>query len=194
VASGAQPGRCGAAGLAACLAAALAGGARAAAEGDRRASLPLRGCELALEARAAEPVLLFRPACAPTLEETRASLRALLAQLYPAGRIDPEITGLSLGRIDALPWLSQRVTEGALRSPGWDARSGAPRDGSPERFVGELLREGRLAAELAEVLAGFGAAAEIGAVEKVRVAPAGAADRLAPADAVVWLRLRPASP
>ena len=132
-------------------------------------------------------MLLLRPRCAPSLDETRDALRALLAQLYPGGRLSGA-TGLSLGRIDALPWLSERVAAAALRSPGWDARSGRPLSGSPERFVAELLREQRLAAELITVPAGFGAEAEIASVEKVRVRTQG--DLAVPFDAVVWLRLR----
>lgn len=172
----------------AALAALFAGlaGAPAFAGADRRASVALHGCEIALDARGSEPVLLLRAACAPSLAETREALRALLAQLYPDGRLSG-VTGLCLGRIEALPWLSERLAAAALRAPEWDARSGRPRAGSPERFVAELLREERLAAELTLVVAGFGAEAEIGSVEKVLVRPQG--DARVPFDAVVWLRI-----
>jgi len=186
--------------LGACLEGALCGllvgaccgllAAAPAAGEERRAAFAVRGCEIALEARGSEPVLQLRPGrCAPSLAETREALRVLLDRLYPAGRLGA-VAGLSLGRIESLPWLSERLAAAALRAPGWDARSGRPRAGSPERFVAELLREQRLAAELATVLAAFGAEAEIGSVEKVLVREQ--RDGRVPYDAIVWLRLEAA--
>jgi len=152
---------------------------------ERRAALAVRGCEIALEARGSEPVLQLRPGrCAPSLAETREALRALLGEVYPDGRLHG-VTALSLGRIEALPWLSERLAVAALADPRWEARRGRPREGSPERFVAKLLQERRLVAELAEVLAAFGAEAEIGSVEKVRVRDQDGA----PWDAIVWLRV-----
>jgi hypothetical protein len=175
--------------LCACLVGALCGFLAAApADGEERhTALAVRGCEIALEARGSEPVLQLRPGrCAPGLDETRDALRALLRELYPDGRLGA-VTDLCLGRIEALPWLSERLAAASLRAPGWDARRGRPRAGSPERFVAELLREQRLAAELIEVLAAFGAEAEIGSVEKVLVREE--PDGRVPYDAIVWLRL-----
>jgi hypothetical protein len=169
--------------LCACLAATVSAGAGE----ERRASVALRGCEISLDAPGSEPVLMLRAACAPTLEETRDALHALLARLHPGRRLG-DVTGLCLGRAEALPWLSERLTAAALRSPEWDARRGRPRSGSPERFVAELLRTEALAAELVEVVEGFGAEAEIGSVEKVLVRAQG--DAQLPYDAIVWLRLR----
>jgi hypothetical protein len=175
----------------AALCAWLAGAAAGAGE-ERRASLALRGCEVALEARGNEPVLMLRPGrCTPDLAETREALRALLSQLYPDGRVDG-VSALCLGRIAELPWLSERLAAAALASPAWDASRGRPLSGSPERFVAELLREQRLAMELGEVIAGFGARAEVGSVEKVLTRTQG--DARVPYDAIVWLRFRDAPP
>jgi hypothetical protein len=173
--------------LCACLASAATGAGE-----ERRARLELRGCEIALDARGNEPVLMLRPGrCAPDLAETREALRALLAQLFPDGRL-AGVSAICLGRIEELPWLSERLAAAALASASWDAGRGRPRSGSPEAFVAELLRERRLAAELVEVVAGFGARAEIGSVEKVLVRSSG--DARVPFDAILWLRLQPAPP
>ena len=157
-----------------------------AAAGDRSAHFAGPGCDGALEARGSEPGLMLRAACALDLATTVRALEALLAELYPARRIEG-VASLSLGRIERLPWLAQRVAEAARRSPRWDARTGRAREGAAEHAVADWIRQGNLAGELAAVLASFGAKLDGVSVEKVLVTSA-PGDRV-PFDAQVWLRL-----
>jgi hypothetical protein len=172
------------------LAASLAALALAAAAqgAERIARVSAGGCTVALEEREHEPVLVLRPGCALDLEATVGALRTLLGELYPDRRI-AGIPALGLGRIESLPWLAERLADAARHAPAWDVRTGRPRASSREQFVSDLLRSGHLAREVEEVLASFGARAEIASVEKVLVRDE-AGERV-PFDAVVWLRLAP---
>jgi hypothetical protein len=161
-------------------------GHSAAAPGERIAHWAAPGCDVALEARGNEPVLMLRPGCALDLDATVRALAALLAELYPDRRI-ADVASLSLGRIERLPWLAERVAAAARSSPRWDARAGRAREGSAERAVGDWIRDGDLARELSAVLASFGATTRGASAEKVLVRST-PGDRV-PFDAVVWLRL-----
>jgi hypothetical protein len=160
------------------------GGARAA---DRTVETAAGGCTVALVERGNEPALQLRPGCALDLGETLRATGALLVQLYPDQRIPPEVKSLSLGRIEALPWLSERVAEAARSDPAWNAKTGRPNAGSAEAWVADALRRHGLARELLRLLAAYGVAAEPSSVEKVLVRTG--ADARLPFDAVVWLRL-----
>ena len=170
------------------LGAALAAAVLPAATAERTARYAAPGCEVALEERATEPVLLLRPGCPLDLATSVRALAALLAELHPERRLDG-VRALSLGRIEELPWLSERLSAAAQTAPSWDVRTGRARQGTAERAVADLLQAGALARELVEVLATFGAEAEIASVETVLVG-GDAGDRV-PRDAVVWLRLAP---
>jgi hypothetical protein len=177
--------RCAALALAAL--AALSGGPSAPARAaERVARVEAGGCAVSLEEREHEPVLMLRPGCALELAPTVDALGRLLAELFPERRI-AGIPSLSLGRMESLPWLAARLAAAARRSPGWDVRTGRPRAGSAETFVGDLLRREALAREAEAVLASFGVRAEVASVEKVLVRDE-AGERV-PFDAVVWLRL-----
>ena len=165
------------------LAAALA---PPAAAGDRSAHWAAPACDVALEERGSEPVLMLRAGCALDLATTVRALEALLAELYPERRI-AGVSSLSLGRIDRLPWLALRVAAAARSSPRWDPRAGRAREGSAERAVADWIREGDLVREVAAVLASFGAKAEGPSVEKVLVSET-PGDHV-PFDAMLWLRL-----
>jgi hypothetical protein len=172
-----------AAALALAAASALASPATA---GDRSAHFAAPGCDVALEARGNEPVLMLRTECALDLATTVRALEALLAELYPARRLDG-VSSLSLGRIERLPWLVERVAAAARSSPRWDARTGRAREGAAERAVADWIRGADLAREVAAVLASFGARLDGVSVEKVLVTAA-PGDHV-PFDALVWLRL-----
>jgi hypothetical protein len=157
-----------------------------AAAGDRSAHFAAPGCDVTLEARGNEPVLMLRTECPLDLAVAVRALEALLAGLYPERRI-AGVTSLSLGRIERLPWLVERVAATARRSPRWDAHAGRARGEAAERAVADWIRDGDLAGELAAVLASFGAELDGVSVEKVLVTAA-PGDRV-PFDALVWLRI-----
>jgi hypothetical protein len=154
--------------------------------GERTAHWAGPGCEVALEERGNEPVLMLRPGCALDLDTTVRALEALLAELYPERRI-AGVSSLSLGRIERLPWLAARVAAAARAAPGWDVGSGRAREGSAERAVGDWIGDGDLAREVTAVLASFGAKTRGASVEKVLVTST-PGDHV-PFDAQLWLRL-----
>ncbi len=169
---------------------------------DDAATTRAGGCDVRLELRRTEPVLVFRSDCPLAVAETRTALTTLLGQLFPDRRWPAGVQSMSLGRIDGFPWLSARLAVAAARDAGWDVRRGRPREGSDNAFVMRVLDRERLLGDVASVLAGWGVAVRSSSVEKVLVAPAGTlgiagalreagieAEARVPFDAQLWLRV-----
>src|SRR5262249_7994413 len=116
-----------------------------AAAGEERAVITqVGGCAVGLGLRANEPVLALRPAGPLSLQETRDALERLLAELFPGGGIPAEVSSLYVGRIERLPWLSERLALAAARDPTWNSESGRPRDDHENVAVAHLLDGERL--------------------------------------------------
>jgi len=163
-----------------------------AGEAPERVEVDIGGCDATLERRAVEPaVLVFRTDCAASAASSARALDAALAKRFPDGAIDGAIRSVSLGRIEALPWLSQNLAETAARDHTWDVDSGAPRGGSPEAYVGALLARDGLARPLYPPLAKWGLRVTGTTVEKVLVGDVDG--RRLPFDAQLWLRVEPAA-
>jgi hypothetical protein len=189
--------------LALALAAATPARAQQAPRAGVVAAAEAGGCTLVLErATPADDALRLRPGCPLALDDLLAGVERLLAV---AGADVARGGSLAMGRIVEYPWLAERLARAALAEPGWDARRGRPREGHENRFVADTLERRGLVAELAARLAAAGVSARVAGVEKVLVAPVGAAPELRalaqegvdpaarlPFDAQWWLRVEPA--
>jgi hypothetical protein len=110
--------------------------------------------------------------------------------------------GLEAERKPASQELPLRLALAAYRSPGWDVRTGQPKNGNINGFVKSLANGGAIYPELQEMFQHFDRHITIAIVEKVRVIEAGklpfysqlkqqgikAADRL-PFDCMAWFSL-----
>lgn len=135
------------------------------------------------------PTARLRHACALPAAAARAAYAALLARVAD-GASGPREVRLLIAGLDTLPELSTALARAARHSPRWNARRGAPRAHSRERFVAETLPA---LPEFTALFAGWCVAAVH--AEKVRVTdaralalPAVAGTQL-PFDALVWVTL-----
>lgn len=162
-------------------------------------------CGARLERRSAEAdVLVIRTDCPVSLQSLAQLLDAGVERLFSDG--SPAIRSLYLGRLMNYPEWSQTLAEAAAQSPEWDSRRGRPRKrGESDNLrVTMLLNGPAYPHDLKPVFSRYGVTACIAGVEKVLVfeakelfPPASAMAQTVspsarlPADAQVWLKLRP---
>ncbi len=165
--------------------------------GEHLASTEAGGRRVTLELRANEPVLVLRSNGPLAVDALGTALPSLLATLFPDGTLPADVRSLSAGRIETMPWLSERLALAASRDPAWTG----PQGGRENAVVGALLQRDDLLRELAAPFARYGLVVTSVSVEKVLVSRADAvpfADRLrgagvapdarVPFDAQLWLR------
>jgi hypothetical protein len=168
--------------------------------GEHVASTQVGERRVTLELRANEPVLVLRSDGPLGVDALGTALPSLLATLFPDGTLPAAVRSLSAGRIETMPWLSERLALAASRDPSWKG----PQGGRENAVVGALLQRDELVRELAAPFARYGLVPTSVSVEKVLVARADAlpfADRLraagvapaarVPFDAQLWLRFAP---
>jgi hypothetical protein len=171
-----------------------------AAAGEHVASRQVGDRRVTLELRANEPVLVLRSDGPLGVDALGTALPSLLAALFPDGALPAGVRSLSAGRIETMPWLSERLALAAARDPAWKG----PQDGRENAVVGALLRRDDLVRELAAPFLRYGLVATAVSVEKVLVSRADAlpfagrlraagvaADARVPFDAQLWLRFAP---
>lgn len=168
--------------------------------GERAASTQVGDRRVTLELRRNEPVLVLRSDGPLGVDALGTALPSLLATLFPGGTLPDEVRSLSAGRIETMPWLSERLALAASRDPAWTG----PQGGRENAVVGALLRRDDLVGELATPFARYGLGLASVSVEKVLVSRADAlpfanrlraagiaADARVPFDAQLWLRFAP---
>lgn len=163
--------------------------------GARDAAIEVGGRRVTLELRANEPVLVLRSDGPLAVDALATALPSLLATLFPDGVLPADVRSLSAGRIESMPWLSERLALAAARDPAWKRSTSRDENG----VVARLLRD--RVHELAAPFARYGLVTPSVSVEKVlssradllpfadRLRAAGiAGDARVPFDAQLWLR------
>jgi hypothetical protein len=174
---------------------------------DGKIYVALPECQAALELRSAEPeILSIRSPCPLSLASTRALLSQGLQRAFPSANLP--LRALFLGRLIGYPEWSKRLAATAALSKGWDAKHGKPRN--PQSHINALARAWlngeAFPTELQDTFTAWKLRPCIASIEKTLVYPAHeiftaqalAALRLSPqarlpADALIWLKLAPAS-
>lgn len=174
------------------------------ASADDGFTFDLPDCPVRLERRSAEPeVVRVRPGCGLGIAPLALVLERGGRWMFEEG--GRPVRTISLGRLVDYPEWAGALARAAAGSPRWNAGTGRPRARSESSnvVVADLLNGPAFPEALRGVFARRGLVPCIGSVEKVLVFPArkipaalpvglSPAARL-PADAQVWLNLRPVS-
>lgn len=129
-------------------------------------------------------------------ETTYRRVVAAWLQNRPTG--SARITSLALGRAVTYPWLSQRIADSALASPGWAAQVAKAKPGERDKLAAKALLDPALLRRLAAPFDGTQFVVLRVSYEKVLFGRAdehasqrSAGAVLVPFDAQLWLQLSP---
>ncbi|MBZ5674503.1 MAG: hypothetical protein LAP61_09680 [Acidobacteriia bacterium] len=150
-----------------------------------------------------EGIILQRSKCSLAIRQQMPLLAKILEKVLADPSSARSFRTLSVGRLNSLPEMPERLATLAASSEQWDRRAGRPKSGNINAFIQTLVAQKTILGEWQALFEKFGRHIEVSGVETVLVSAAGdlpffkalqargiaARDKL-PYDCAVWFAVK----